>query len=149
MTTIQKGSLVKISYNLHLDNIYGEKIESVPSDEPAEFEIGANEMLEALEEVLMGKKVGDSFEIEIPKEQAFGDIDSDLILEIPKDNFSNEGEVQEDLLTPGNIVEMEDQEGNPVHVEIIEIKGDQVLVDLNHPLAGEQIYFRGKIEGVE
>lgn len=149
MTQVKKGSIVKISYNLHLDNIYGEKIESVPEEQAAEFEIGAGEMLEALEEVLMDKKVGDSFEVEIPKEKAFGDIDGDLILEIPKNNFAHDGEVDEELIKPGNIVEMEDQEGNPVHVEIIEIKGENVLVDLNHPLAGEQIYFRGKLVGIE
>ncbi|MBN2776063.1 MAG: FKBP-type peptidyl-prolyl cis-trans isomerase [Bacteroidales bacterium] len=143
---IKNGTLVTLEYDLYVEGFDGELIESVTSDEPAVFLCGNEEMLETFEEKLIGLKAGDSFKFSLTKEQAYGDEDDEAYAEFPKDVFTDgDGQLPE----VGDYVPMEDEDGTVFDGVAIEITDDFVIIDFNHPLAGEDLYFTGKIIKVE
>lgn len=143
---VENGKLVTIIYDLNVDSYDGELIESIKEDEPAIFLCGAGEMLETFEEKLMGLKVGDSFKFSLTKDQAYGDEDEDAIAEFPIDIFEED---EEGVPEVGDYVPMEDEEGNIFDGIVIEIENDTVVLDFNHPLAGEDLFFVGKVIKIE
>ncbi len=143
---IENGKLVTIIYDLNLDSFDGELIESISETEPAIFLCGAGEMLETFEEKLIGLKAGDSFKFSLTKDQAYGDEDEEAYAEFPLDIFTEEdGGIPE----IGDYVPMEDEDGNVFDGIAIEITDSMIVIDFNHPLAGEDLYFNGKIVKVE
>ncbi len=144
---IEKGTLVTLEYELYVDGFDGELIESIIADEPAVFLCGHEEMLETFEEKLIGLQAGDSFKFSLTKEQAYGDDDEEAFAEFPKDVFI-EGDDSE-LPEIGDYVPMEDEDGIVFDGIAIEITDDYVIIDFNHPLAGEDLYFTGKVIKVE
>ncbi|HOZ30329.1 MAG TPA: FKBP-type peptidyl-prolyl cis-trans isomerase [Bacteroidales bacterium] len=143
---ISKGKLVSITYNLYVDSFNGELIESVKEKEPAVFLCGEGEMLETFEEKLIGLQEGDEFKFMLSKDEAYGDEDDDAVAEFPADIFEKD---KEGIPEVGDYVPMEDEDGTVFDGVAIEVTKDTVVIDFNHPLAGEDLYFTGKIIKVE
>jgi len=146
--TIKSGSEVTLLYKLTYDNADGELIEETTAELPMTFCLGKGEMLDAFEDGLAGKKVSEEFSFTLTPEQAYGEIQEELIVEYPKDSFLVEGELDEDFLQEGEVIEMTDDDGNIFEGMIEENKINSVLVNFNHPLAGESIHFKGLITKV-
>jgi len=143
---VANGKLVTMIYDLYVDGFDGELIESVKEKEPALFLCGEGEMLETFEEKLLGMEAGDTFKFKLTKEEAYGDEDEEAYAEFPLDVFKDdEGGIPE----IGDYVPMEDEDGTVFDGVAIEITEDNVVIDFNHPLAGEDLYFSGKIIKVE
>lgn len=143
---IANGKLVTIIYDLYVDGFEGELIESVKETEPAVFLFGAGEMLETFEEKLMGLEAGDAFKFSLTKDEAYGEEDEEAFAEFPLDVFKDdEGGVPE----VGDYVPMEDEDGTVFDGVAIEVTEDMVVIDFNHPLAGEDLFFNGKVVKVE
>lgn len=142
---VANGKLITIIYDLYVDGFDGELIESVKESEPLVFLLGEDEMLETFEEKLIGLSVDDKFKFMIPKDEAYGDEDEDAIVEFPKSTFKEDGELPE----IGDYVPMEDEDGTVFDGVAIEITEDFIVIDFNHPLAGEDLYFEGKIVKIE
>lgn len=62
--------------------------------------------------------------------------------------FEVDGSIPEDMLEPGNYIPMADSEGNQMQGRVVEVQGDEVQMDFNHPLAGKTMHFDGKVIGV-
>ncbi|MDD2635586.1 MAG: FKBP-type peptidyl-prolyl cis-trans isomerase [Bacteroidales bacterium] len=144
---IKNGTLVTLEYDLFVESFDGELIESVKSEEPAVFLCGNEEMLETFEEKLMGLETGDSFKFSLTKNEAYGDEDEEAYAEFPKNVFLDE----EDSVLPeiGDYVPMEDEDGTVFDGIVDDITDDFIIIDFNHPLAGEDLFFTGKILKVE
>ncbi|HNQ67385.1 MAG TPA: FKBP-type peptidyl-prolyl cis-trans isomerase [Bacteroidales bacterium] len=143
---IAKGKLVTIIYDLYVDGFNGELIESIKEKEPAVFLCGEGEMLETFEEKLIGLQEGDEFKFMLSKDEAYGDEDEDAFAEFPIDIFENdEGGIPE----VGDYVPMEDEDGTVFDGIAIEVTKESIVIDFNHPLAGEDLYFTGKVVKVE
>jgi FKBP-type peptidyl-prolyl cis-trans isomerase SlyD len=143
---VANGKLVTIIYDLYVDGFEGELIESIKENEPAVFLCGEGEMLETFEEKLVGMSAGDTFKFTLTKDEAYGDEDEEAYAEFPLDVFrDDEGGLPE----IGDYVPMEDEDGTVFDGVAIEITEDQVVIDFNHPLAGEDLYFSGKVIKVE
>jgi FKBP-type peptidyl-prolyl cis-trans isomerase SlyD len=82
----------------------------------------------------------------LTKDQAYGDEDEDAIAEFPIDIFEED---EEGVPEVGDYVPMEDEEGNIFDGIVIEIENDTVVLDFNHPLAGEDLFFVGKVIKIE
>lgn len=143
---IENGKLVTISYSLYVDGFNGELIETVTEAEPAVFLFGAGEMLESFEEKLKGLSAGDSFKFSLKKDEAYGDEDPEAIVEFPKTMFIDD---QQGIPEIGDYVPMEDEDGNVFDGVAIDVTDDVVIIDFNHPLASEDLYFVGKVITVE
>ncbi|TFV95515.1 peptidylprolyl isomerase [Algoriphagus kandeliae] len=146
----EKDKVVTISYRLMVDD--GETgmefYEEVASDQPFAFLMGHQHILPKLEEALVGKEAGDSFSVFIDFENGYGDYFEEKRVIIPKSNFKEEGKKNRDLLKVGNVIPMQDDQGNQMRGEIIKVDYLGVHMDFNPPLAGYDLHFEGKIEGV-
>lgn len=121
-------------------------VEETSIDRPLTFIYGMGMMLPDFEKELFGKEAGESFDIVLSAEQAYGEVQQEAIVSLPKDVFKNEkGEFDESVVFVGNIVPMMDSEGNKLPGEVVEITEDSVTMDFNHPLAGETLHYIGKV----
>ncbi len=144
---ISSGTKAKLIYSLKTSK--GKVIEEIPTDNPAEFVFGIKQLLPDFEENLSGLGEGDSFDFEIKAENAYGPIEPYAIFDIPLDTFEVDGKIDEKMIQIGNIIPMTDKDGNKHHGKIIKILKDAVTLDFNHPLAGENLNFVGKVLSVE
>lgn len=142
---ISKGSKIAVNYILRSDDASGELIEETRKDEPMVFVMGEDPMLAKFESTLMGMEAGQKFKISINAEEAYGEELESLFVEFPKSDFIADGELDEELFEEGEIVPMETPDGEVVEGVICEVKLNSIVLDFNHPLAGENLYFEGEV----
>ena len=144
---IEKNKVVAIAYELHVDD--GENVkefyEAVKTEQPFYFLYGTGHILPALEAALEGKTAGDSFEVYISYEDAYGDYDESKKVIVPKSNFKEDGKKNKELLKVGKVIPMQDDEGNQLRGEITKIDYRGIHMDFNSPLAGLDLYFSGQV----
>ncbi len=134
MAEVKSGDVVKVHYTGKLLN--GEQFDSSAGREPLEFTVGAGQMIPGFDAALPGMKIGDKKTINIPAKDAYGEADENAIIEFPKEN------VPADMkLEPGQQLTLSNQEGQPFPVIVKEIKGDVIILDANHFLAGKELVF--------
>lgn len=145
MLEISKNSMVTLTYDLRIDDEQGEVIEQATTDRPLQFLYGAGTMLPKFESHLAGLKQGQPFEIRLSKNEAYGDINEDAIVELPKHVFLVDGNFDDELIAVGNNVPMMSSNGQRLNGLVLEVNDEVVKMDFNHPLAGEDLYFAGEI----
>ena len=145
---INNGQVVSLSYILHLDSPNGELADHADASKPLVFIYGIGQLLPKFEENIIGKKIGDPFSFKLEAKDGYGISIPEYIVPVPKDIFIIDGKLADDLLTVGNVVPLQDQNGNPMQGTILEIGFDTVILDFNHPLAGRDLFFSGKVEHV-
>jgi FKBP-type peptidyl-prolyl cis-trans isomerase SlyD len=122
----------------------GELADEATSEQPLLFIHGIGQTLPDFDSQLTGLKIGDNFEFTLTAAQGYGEHNSNYIVDLEKQIFEGP-DVPEDLLTVGNMLPMQDQEGNPLDGKVLEVGDDTVKMDFNHPLAGEALTFSGTI----
>jgi FKBP-type peptidyl-prolyl cis-trans isomerase SlyD len=142
---ISKNMMVSLTYDLRYDDINGELIEQATAERPLSFVFGAGQMLPKFESQLEGLAQGSAFEISLDCVDAYGELDEDAIVDLPKHLFFINGEFDEEVVAVGNTVPMMSTSGQRLNGLVLEITDDIVKMDFNHPLAGENLYFNGKI----
>ena len=147
---ISENKLVILQYKLSVKTENGELelMEETTPEQPLQYFHGMGMMLPKFEENLEGLGEGDKFEFMIPVVDAYGEYEEESVIELPKNIFMIDGKFDDEKVFPGAIVPLVDNEGNRINAEIIEVKAETVQVDLNHPLAGEDLYFSGRIISV-
>jgi FKBP-type peptidyl-prolyl cis-trans isomerase SlyD len=135
---VADGLVVGLDYTLRLDD--GEVIDSSTDGEPLEFLQGQRQIIPGLEQSLYGMMLGDEKDVEVAPADAYGESDPDAVELVDRDVFPP------DLsLTPGMALRMRDSSGQALEAYVAEVRPDGVLLDFNHPLAGETLFFRVKI----
>ncbi|MBW6534314.1 MAG: FKBP-type peptidyl-prolyl cis-trans isomerase [Mariniphaga sp.] len=142
---ISKHSMVTLTYDLRIDDEQGEVIEQTTDDKPLQFLFGAGTMLPKFESHLAGLKQGEPFEIRLSKNDAYGDINKDAIVDLPKNVFMVDGKFDDELIAVGNTVPMMSSNGQRLNGLVLGINHENIKMDFNHPLAGEDLYFAGKV----
>jgi FKBP-type peptidyl-prolyl cis-trans isomerase SlyD len=142
---IGKNKMVSLTYDLHYDDIDGEMIEQATSEKPLSFIFGAGLMLPKFETQLEGLVAGNPFEISLKDVDAYGELDENAIVDLPKHIFFIDGEFDEEIVKVGNTVPMMSTSGQRMNGLVLEITDDTVQMDFNHPLAGENLFFKGNI----
>ena len=138
---INMNSLVLLHYSLAFTE--GTLIESSFDEEPVQIEMGQDDLTEGMELAIFGLEEGDEQTITLTPEQTFGFRDEDNIHDMPISDFP------EDLQpTPGLAFSFETPDGEEIPGTVIKIEGDNVEVDFNHPLAGQNLVFRVEILGI-
>ena len=145
---ISKDSVVSVTYELKIANGDGDIVEKVNDSNPLVFLLGYGNLLPMFESNLSGLKTGDQFDFKLTSEDAYGKLSKEAIVDLPKSLFVVDGEIDNDLLKIGNIIPMTDQSGNRFNGKVMEFTGDIVKMDFNHPLAGEDLHFKGQVVGV-
>lgn len=137
--------VVSLSYELKVN---GELVDTATANEPLEFIYGRGALIPKFEEYILNKAVGDTYEFTIPSSEGYGEVNEDAIVEIPRGVFEANGHEASDLLVVGERLPMLDQEGNSLEGIILEVAESYVVMDFNHPLAGEDLHFVGKVEAI-
>lgn len=136
---VKDDMVVTLDYTLRLDD--GEVVESTADDGPVEFIQGYGQVLSGLEEKLYGMRVGDEKELVITAEDGYGVYDPEAVELVPRELFPDDVELAE-----GVPLELFDEESEEVIEGMIsEIRQDGVVIDLNHPLAGETLHFHVRV----
>lgn len=145
---ITANKTVLAEYELFVD---GEKegelelMEKATEQQPLSFIYGVGMMLPKFEESLFGMEAGSAFDFTISNEDAYGEYDDESVLDLDRAIFEVDGKLDEEMIFEGNVVPLMDNEGNRINAQIVSINDTHVKVDLNHPLAGENLHFKGKV----
>ncbi len=145
---IEKNKAVFVHYTLTEGTPDGELVETTENREPLAFIYGIGMMIPDFEKNLTGLKAGDKFAFGIDAENGYGLYDDGALVEVPKAIFEMDGNVQEGLLEIGNVLPLQDQEGNNLQGMVAEVGDTTVKIDFNHPMAGVDLYFQGHVESV-
>jgi peptidylprolyl isomerase len=134
MQQAQNGDKVRVHYHGKLRS--GETFDSSEGRDPLEFTVGSGQVIKGFDEGVKGMKPGDTKTVEIPVGDAYGEKENERIVEFPKDQFPPD-------LTPevGMQLMMSDGSGQQLPVMITEVKEEAVVLDANHPLAGQDLIF--------
>ena len=137
---IKQDQIVAIQYSASIDNeIIDNNMESA---EPLFFMYGRGQMMPGLETRIIEMKIGDSSDLEIPAAEAYGDHNPEAIQTVPKEHLAHL-ELHEGLVLQG-----QGENGEPVMVVVKEIHDDTVVMDHNHPMAGQDVSFSVTIKDI-
>ncbi|WP_018477857.1 FKBP-type peptidyl-prolyl cis-trans isomerase [Pontibacter roseus] len=147
---IEKNKVVTLSYELRIQNENGEQslVEIANEENPMVFIYGMSGLPDQFEENLDGLNAGDGFDFKLEAEAGYGDFDENAVVELPKSVFEIEGNVPDNMLEVGNFIPMADSEGNQLQGRVAKVGDSTVTMDFNHPLAGKELNFKGKVEKV-
>lgn len=141
---IEKDKVVLIDYTLK--NSDGDVLDSSIGQEPLPYVHGAGDIIIGLEKALEGKQKGEKINVTVSSEEGYGDYLDELVREAKKDEFSDVQDLKEGTHFE---VEIETEEGPQVTMAtILEVGPDTVTFDMNHPLAGEDLYFEIEVKDV-
>lgn len=141
---IEQNHVVAISYTLK-EKGSDVIIEKVEATEPFIFLFGAGSLLEKFEENLKGKSMGDDFDFILVAAEGYGVLEAEAIVDVPIEVFMHEGKLMEDIVIPGKQVRLVDQQGNPLTGIVLERGLEKIKIDFNHPMAGKDLHFAGKV----
>ncbi len=137
--SIQKGNKVSVEYTGTLED--GTEFDSSKNhNKPLEFEAGSGQLIKGFDEAVIGMEKNEEKEVKIPPNEAYGDYRQDLIQTVPKEEFP-----KDENLKVGMIIAITIPEGPQFPALIKEINNEEIILDLNHPLAGKTLIFKIKI----
>ena len=142
---IADKTVVSITYTLRIDDQEGTLVEQVTDAEPFTFLFGAGGLLQQFEDNLKDLEPGKAFEFNIDSENAYGPYSDEAVVDLPKSVFEIDGKVQDDLLQVGNYLTLRDHTGKPLRGKVEEVLPENVKMDFNHPLAGQDLHFKGGV----
>ena len=134
MQQVKKGDKVKVHYHGKLTS--GETFDSSAGRQPLEFEVGSGMVIKGFDTGVTGMAIGEKKTVNIPFHEAYGPKNPEMIFEFPKEKFPQD--MQLEIGTP---LMMSSGSGEQIQVVITEVKDISVLLDANHPLAGQDLIF--------
>jgi len=142
---IEPQHVVSLTYDLYVNNEQGteELVESATLEQPLTFLFGAGQMLPKFEENLSTLSTGDNYDFKLTAEDAYGEFNEEAVANLPKEMFQGQ-----DLPEIGSVLPLQDNQGNHFQGQVVSIAEDSVIVDLNHPMAGQALHFKGNIVNV-
>lgn len=141
------NKLIAAHYQLFTINDNGERklVEETSQDQPFVFITGFGAALDALEEQLENLERGAKFDFELDKDKAFGEYEPKRVIDLNKEMFVVDGHFDSKNIFKGAQIPLKNEDGNFFIATVLEIGSDKVKVDLNHPLAGNKLNFKGYI----
>lgn len=139
--TVQENSEIEITFKLSLmdDTV----VEQTEENEVFKFTVGDGQFLNKLDELLIGLEIGTKGKFFLEPEQAFGAREAENFQTMARSDFPEEMELQE-----GYVIGFDSPTGQEIPATIHELNEENVVVDFNHPLAGEKLVFEAKIEAI-
>ena len=142
---IEKNKVVEFCYELEVD---GSIVDRTTKEKPLDYIHGTGSLLPKLEAHIEGMEPGATFDVTLAPADAYGEVDQDRIIDLPKAAFEVNGEIREDLLVPGNTIPMMNSMGGVIPGVVLEVTPETVKMDLNHQMAGKTLHFTGEVISV-
>ncbi|MDO4627091.1 MAG: peptidylprolyl isomerase [Pasteurellaceae bacterium] len=130
---VAKNVVVSIAYQVRTED--GVLVDEAPANQPLEYLQGHHNLVIGLENALEGKEVGDKFEVRVTPEEAYGEYNENMVQRVPKDVFVGVDDLQVGMRF------IADTDMGPLPVVITEVGDNDVVVDGNHMLAGQELLF--------
>ena len=141
-----KNRFMSISYSLYIDEDGNKRlVEKTNEGQPFQFISGFGIALDSFENEMIPLAKGASFDFSLTKDQAYGDYRNELVQELGREVFSINGHFDHEHIFQDAIIQMQNEEGNRFNARVLEVGEEKVKIDLNHPLAGETLYFKGEV----
>lgn len=141
------NKFISVDYQLFTTDENGNKQlrEKTNPDQPFSFISGFGYTLDAFEAQIEPLSKGDTFDFSLTPEQAYGEIEKERILELDRSIFQINGHFDNTHIYKGADVPMQNEDGMRINGIVLDITDDKVIMDFNHPLAGETIEYKGTI----
>lgn len=142
---IENNNVVTLNYTLHTIEENGEKtfVEQTTTENPLTFLYGVGMMLPKFEENIVGLNEGDKTAFDLVAVDAYGERDDRAIAQLPADMFKETG-----LPPVGEVLPLQDNQGNQFRAVVVEVTPEAVVADLNHPMAGKTLSFEIEVLNV-
>jgi FKBP-type peptidyl-prolyl cis-trans isomerase 2 len=134
MQQVKNGDKIRVHYHGKLTS--GETFDSSEGRDPLEFEVGAGMVIKGFDDGVTGMVVGDKKTVNIPVDEAYGPRNDEMLVEFPKDRLPADMQIEE-----GMPLMMSNETGQQFQVVVVEVKDEAVVLDANHPLAGQDLIF--------
>lgn len=134
MSQVKENDTVRVHYTGKLSN--GQIFDSSLEREPLEVQLGQGMLIPGFEKGLVNMKLNEKKTIHIPVAEAYGDVQQELMYEVKKEQLP-----QDMAPEVGMALASKDPNGNEVQFRVAEVKEDAIIVDANHPLAGQELTF--------
>lgn len=142
MSEAKAGDTVRITYVGTLNN--GEMFDSSEGRDPLEFVVGSGQIIKGLDVAIPGMSVGDKKDVNVPCDQAYGQMNPDARQAVPREQIPAEIPV-----AVGTQLQMQTPQGQVVPVTVVEVTETEVTLDANHPLAGQDLNFAIEVVGID
>lgn len=138
---------VTVAYELYTDNDKGihELVEKAPIEHPFQFISGLGIALDSFENKILALTEGEAFDFVLKVDEAYGPYEQDHVIELPKETFAINGRFDKDMVYPGAVLPLVNADGMRFQGLVLELKDNTVIIDLNHPLAGKNLHFKGQV----
>nr|WP_086940689.1 peptidylprolyl isomerase [Thaumasiovibrio occultus] len=130
---VAKDTVVSLAYAVKTED--GVIVDQSSAEAPLDYLHGHNNLIVGLEKALEGKVAGDSFSVTVAAEEAYGEYHDEMVQRVPADVFQGVDEITVGMRF------LADTDQGPIAVEVTEVDGDEVVVDGNHMLAGQNLSF--------
>lgn len=135
---LEKNNVVTLKYVLHTNDENGEKVfvEETSAENPMTFLYGVGMMIPKFEAEIENLAVGDKASFEIAPSEGYGERNPEAVTQLPVDMFQGQ-----ELPPVGAMLPLSDNQGNNFQAIVLEVTPEEVVVDLNHPMAGRPLHF--------
>jgi peptidylprolyl isomerase len=134
MTAAKSGDNVKVHYTGTLND--GSQFDSSQGREPLEFTLGTGQVIPGFDEAVAGMVIGDNKTVTIPADEAYGAHNQEMVQQVPRSAIPDD--IQLEL---GLVLSAQGPDGQTLSFTVVEFNEEQVTVDGNHPLAGQDLTF--------
>jgi FKBP-type peptidyl-prolyl cis-trans isomerase SlyD len=145
---IAKDSVVTFRYEMLIVEENGTERVQVENSKPLTVLFGRGNLLEPFEARLFGLKDNDAFDFILKSEDTFGPHLEHAVQEFSKTEILEDSDFEDMELEVDMYLPMETEDGTPFNGKVVSLDGDRITLDFNHPLAGKDLIFRGKIDAV-
>lgn len=142
MAEAKSGDKVSVHYKGTLDD--GTVFDSSEGRAPLSFTVGSGQLIRGFDQAVEGMAVGETRKVTVPAEDAYGEHDERLVHGVERAAFPPDLELE-----VGRVLSVRGPNGDPMRLTIVEIENDEVTLDGNHPLAGEDLTFEISLVTIE
>lgn len=141
MQKAEDGKFISVHYTGTLAN--GEVFDASKENEPLEFEMGGGNLIQGFENAVRGMDINESKTFTLNPSQAYGERDENLLRAFNRSDVPAEMDPE-----VGQVVALQSAQGQKIPARISEVTDEQITVDLNHPLAGQDLTFEVTVVAV-
>jgi len=145
---VEPGKLVELGYDLFTIDEDGRQtlVHQTDMTDPERIVFGVTQgVIEDLEKAVRGLKAGDDFDITVKAADAFGLRNEEHVMTLDREIFVVDGKFDDEMIKKGNAVPMMTADGFRMMGLVVEVTPEKVVMDFNHPLAGKDVRFKGKV----
>ncbi|MBQ0061282.1 MAG: FKBP-type peptidyl-prolyl cis-trans isomerase [Bacteroidales bacterium] len=142
----QENKYITVAYELYTEmGGQMELTEKAPAEHPFQFISGLGFTLEAFEKNILALSKGEKFDFTLTPEEGYGEYFPEAVQDLPRNIFEINGKFDSERIAEGQVIPLMNADGERFNATVVEVTSDHVKVDLNHPLAGKSLNFKGEV----